>query len=246
MENLNNVLGDLKKGHGSLAAQKAQLEAQHASVKERLDNIEALFGDATNRQTKELKGLKSLHDKHAAVLTKQSSQLDDLLSHKDHHASMPERMAYLEQMLGDSADKHAAHVAELHKKLEQEKAARDKHHGSVKDMLAKEQDERGGHHASINERVDYLENVIGTNADKHAKELEKLARSHKELTGELKAKGDSHEGVTERVSKLEKALVETAERQAREAKATKAKFESFSMKLSVVKEAWGSDTPRSP
>merc|ERR1712060_1019791 len=104
-----------------------------------------------------------------------------------------------------------------------------------------EQEERGGHHASINERVDYLENVIGTNADKHAKELEKLARSHKELTGELKA-----EGVTERVSKLEKALVETAERQAREAKATKAKFESFSNRFSVVKEAWGQQTPRSP
>merc|ERR1740121_2875685 len=241
MENLNNVLGDLKKGHSELHNHRASMDSEHNSVKERLDNIEALFGDATNRQSKELKGLKSLHDKHAAMLTNHASQLEGVLGHQEHHATLPERMAYVEQQLGDSADKHAAHLAELHKKVSQEQAARDKHHGSVKDLLAREQEERSNHHASLNERLDFLEGAMGTNADKHTRELAQLASSHQKLTSEMKGHG---EGVTERVSKLEKALVETAERQARETKATKAKFESFCNRLSAVKDAWGQETPR--
>jgi len=48
----------------------------------------------------------------------------------------------------------------------------------------------------------------------------------------------------ERVSKLEKLVAEATERQAREARAVKAKLDSFDLRVSAVKEAWGQETPR--
>jgi len=207
--------------------------------------MEALFNDASNRQASELKGLKGLHDKHASQLNKHSSQLDDFVqNHQQHHASVPERLDYIEQMMGDSADNHAKQVAELHDKVAKELASRDKHHSGMKTLLEKEQEARGMHHASINERVDYLEGVLGDNAEKHAQELARLASNHQKLTGELKARSEVHSSVSERIATLEKACVDTAERQGREARATRAKFDAFTSRLTVVKDAWGRETPR--
>jgi len=138
-ERFGPSLLELKKGHSELCDHRNTWDSEHVSVKDRLDNIEALFGDTTNRHTKELKGLKSLHDKHVATLTKHASQLEGFATHQEQHATLPERMSYIEQQLGDSADKHLAEVAELHKKVGKEQAAREKHHSSVKELLAREQ-----------------------------------------------------------------------------------------------------------
>jgi len=181
-----------------------------------------------------------------ATLTKHASHIDGFAAHQEQHATLPERLAYIEQQFGDSADKHLAEVAELHKKVAKEQASREKHHGSMKDLFAREQEERGSHHASLNERVDFLEGAIGDNAEKHARELAQLVSGHQKLSGDMKSRGDGHGAVVERVNKLEKVVGETAERQTRDSRAVKAKFESFISRLSAVKEAWVQETPRSP
>merc|ERR1740121_2981241 len=126
-EKFGAALKDLKKGHSDLHDHRNSMDSLHASLQDRVDNMEAVFGDVTNRQMKELKALKVTHDKQGALITKHASLLDGFAGHQEHHASLPERMAYIEQQLGDSADKHAAEVAELHKKVAREKDSRDKH-----------------------------------------------------------------------------------------------------------------------
>jgi len=244
VERFGPTLLELKRSHSELSDGNASFDAEHAGTKERLDNMEALFGDASNRQSKDLLNLKGLHDKHASMLTKHASQLEGFANHQEHHATIPERMAYVEQVLGDSADKHEAELAELHKKVAKEAAAREKHHGSIKDLLAKEQDARNNHHSTLNERVDYLEGVLGDNADKHAREVAEIASGHQKLHGSLKSQGDGHGAFVERVNKLEKAFAECTENQARQAKAITVRFDSFSNKLHAVSDAWTKSTPR--
>jgi len=243
-ERLGSSLAELKKGHSELHEGRRAYEADAASTKDRLDSMETLFGDSANRHAKELKSLKAAQDKHGSQLSKHASSIDGFSAHQEHHATLPERMDYIEQQIGDSADKHAAEVAALHKKVSQEQAAREKHHGSVKDLLTREQEERGNHHASINERVDYLESVLGDNADKHSQEIAQIVSGHQKLQGELKSRGDIHASVGDRVSKLERALADTAERQVRDSKVTQAKLDAFNNRFSVVKDAWGQETPR--
>ncbi|MBT8139618.1 MAG: hypothetical protein KJP25_07605, partial [Gammaproteobacteria bacterium] len=50
-----------------------------------------------DKHAKELSALKAAHDKHAQGLEESG----------DRHASVDERIKYLEKLLGDSADKHA-------------------------------------------------------------------------------------------------------------------------------------------
>merc|ERR1719469_1331578 len=76
------------------------------------------------------------------------------------HASLPERMAFVEKLRGDSADKHT-------KEIEALKQAHSKH--------AKSLDE---HHATVEQRIDYVEKMLGDSADKHAKELRALKAAH--------------------------------------------------------------------
>lgn len=244
VERFGPAILDLKKGHSELHDHKSSITSDHTALKDRTDNMEALFGDSTNRQTRDLKALKALHDKHATTLTNHASQLDGFTLHQEHHASLPERMTYIEQQIGDSADKHLAEISELHKKVAREQASREKSHNSYKDQMAREQEERGNHHASMNERLDYLESVIGDNADKHASEIASVVSGHQKLYGELGSHGNNHASTAERVSKLEKAAVDVAQRQEREGRATQAKLDVMAKRFSIVKEAWGLETPR--
>merc|ERR1711920_699978 len=111
-------------------------------------------------------------------------------------------------------------------------------------IISREKEERGSHHASLGERVDFLESLIGDNAEKHAREIAAVATGHQKLQGELKSRGEGHSTVSERVNKLEKAVSDAAERQARELSSARAKLESFSNRFSVVRDAWGQETPR--
>lgn len=237
-----------EKHHGGvkdlLARESEARDAHHATLSERVDFLESMLGDTADKHAQELKNLKSSHDKLGGLLTKQGSQLDGFDAHREHHASIPERMAYLEQQLGDSADKHSAELAALHKKVSQEQAARDKHHGNVKDLLARESEARDTHHATLSERVDFLEGMLGDTADKHAQELAQIASGHQKLQGELKSRGESHASVSDRVVRLEKGLAEATERQSRDSKSIYAKLDSFGNRFSAVKGAWSSETPR--
>jgi len=111
------------------------------------------------------------------------------------HTAIEQRMAYIEQMLGDSADKHA--------KLEAG-------HSNLR-KLQKEQEARGAHHAAMQERITYLENAIGDSADKHAKweaSHGKLAKLHNEHS-------QNHAAVEQRISYIEEMLGDTADKHAK-------------------------------
>merc|ERR1712238_587648 len=135
------------------------------------------------------------------------------------HASLPERMAFVEKLLGDSADKHAKELRAL-------KAAHDRHASDVSEL-------KGGHaaHATLPERINYLERLVGDSADKHAKEVaalqeahRKFAESHgkqvKDVEG-LKALHAHHAGVAERLDYIEKFMGDSADKHFEELQALK-------------------------
>merc|ERR1712050_256013 len=147
-------------------------------------------------------------------------------AHGTRHASVEERIKYLEKELGDSADKHAKALSALdasHKKLE---GGLDALHGHVKGLG----DAHGKMHATVEERVTFLEKEIGDSADKHLKqirELEALNDGHKkmgsrldELHGNVRGMSDyvsnkHHFSLEERVKYIEKEMGDSAEKHAR-------------------------------
>merc|ERR1719229_349490 len=113
----------LKAAHDRHAADVASLKAghdQHASVPERINYLEQLLGDSADKHSQELAAIKDAHAKFLAAHGKQSKDVDSLKALHAHHATMGERIHYLEKALGDSADKHAEELQAL-------KAAHSKH-----------------------------------------------------------------------------------------------------------------------
>ena len=113
----------------------------HDSVGKRLAYVEKLLDDSADKQAAELQALKDAHDRHA-------QDLSSMRAAHLHHASLPERI--------DSADKHARELQAL-------KDAHDKH---TKGPEAT-QDE----HACVDDRIKYLEQLLGRSVDKHACKL---------------------------------------------------------------------------
>ncbi|CAE8641288.1 unnamed protein product, partial [Polarella glacialis] len=152
-------------------------------------------------------------------------------------ASVQERMRYLEEALGDSAEKHdrAAKAFDSHKQAQAKLSA---------DMKARE-----AGHATLQERLGSVEHFIGDSADKHSQEIaaahvmldtansriaqehaareahsaavENLRKAHGVLSGEKQALEKSHATLAERLDFLEKALGDSADKQAREIESVK-------------------------
>merc|ERR1711957_611217 len=80
--------------------------------------------------------------------------LGDSADHRsEQHAALHDRMEYVENLLGDSADKHA-----LWELTHAEQA-----------NLQKESEARGEQHAALQERMWYIETLLGDSADQHAR-----------------------------------------------------------------------------
>jgi hypothetical protein len=80
------------------------------SMETRLENLEALLGESTERHAKELENAK-----------KKLGSLDSALSKcadAKHHSSLQERVAYLEQTIGDSVDDHTQHKNSIDGRLD--------------------------------------------------------------------------------------------------------------------------------
>merc|ERR1712113_542956 len=101
---------------------------------------------------------------------------------------MGERLDYLEQIVGDSADKHA-------KQLKSIEMAHTKHAKCLDDALSR--------HASVEERLKYLEDLIGDSSDKHAKELTALKNEHSMSSKDWEG---INSNMGERLEALEKAF----------------------------------------
>jgi len=216
-------LGDLQKAHSSLANEKAALDMHYAALKERVEYLDGLLSSSADKHSRELEAIKSAHAKLASETKEHHGKFADILAEeKDargaHHLSVQERLAFLENLLGESADKHDQHLSALeahkgfHAKLTSEMESLKRAHESHlkgKDSLDK-------HHASVSERLEYIETLLGDSAEKHTRELEALKAAHAKLTKERDGVASHQGSLNQRVELLEKALSDAVDKHATE------------------------------
>lgn len=122
-----------------------------------------------------------------------SKEVEDVVknllgAHEEHgekHAGLIERVKYLEDFVGESADQHQKMIAAAHGNHEE-------------------------HKTSMETRLEYIEAMIGDNADKHAQELNRQVEDmQKKLT--QCAQGEHHATLETRVDFLEKYIGESVD-----------------------------------
>merc|ERR1712226_74802 len=193
---------NLEGGNRKLHAGLKEHGDRHATIEDRLKSLEKNMGDTLQNHAKTLDALDASH-------TKMHSGLDELHgrvkgmndAHGKRHATMEERVTYLEKEMGDSADKHNRAIEALeagHKKLN---GGLDDLHGHVTS--------HGQRHATIEERMNYLEKEVGDSCDKHARALAALEGDHKKLNGAL---ADRHATLEERLKYIEHQLNDSADK----------------------------------
>eukprot|EP00930_Biecheleria_cincta_P083353 TRINITY_DN72938_c0_g1_i1.p1 TRINITY_DN72938_c0_g1~~TRINITY_DN72938_c0_g1_i1.p1 ORF type:complete len:1818 (+),score=410.71 TRINITY_DN72938_c0_g1_i1:251-5455(+) len=235
-ERHGSTLEELKKAHGMMQTDKTALDSHHATLKERVDFLETFVGESADKHTKELENLKALHTKTTADAKAQHGKINEQLEKEknardSHHATMQERLTYMETLLGDSAEKHDAHMKEIEGlRSTQAKHAADlkSHHGKLTDQVTKEREARDFHHASVQERLDYLESALGQSADKHEKHtkaLEDQKAMHGKLASELRSREASHATLAERIAYVEKCMGDSADKHAQEIAAAVSKLD---------------------
>jgi len=138
--------------------------APAAAILERLSNLEQDVGCTNEKHGKALEALGSSHDKHTIVMSKASRDLESLTSRHEaqvgDHATIAERVSYLEQQIGDSADQNVAAVADLHERLAAEQGHRERYHSNMSELHGQAQNEWAGNHATVNERITFIEERV--------------------------------------------------------------------------------------
>ncbi|CAJ1406631.1 unnamed protein product [Effrenium voratum] len=186
----NLALTELRSSHQKLQSDAKTKESNHNTLLERIQYMEKVMGDSAVKHSQELAEAHSKIDEmhsrvakcevHGESLESLKKSTASLASGKtrleEHHASLGERVDYLEKALGDSADRHAlemasAHskLAALHSRLGDEKEARERHASNTTENIVKERSTRETHHSSLEERLTYLETYLGESADKQGK-----------------------------------------------------------------------------
>jgi chromosome segregation ATPase len=189
--------------HGNLQSESDAREQHHATLFQRMDYLEKLIGDNADKHSKELE---AAHHKLTATRDKldEASQMMDASHGKidgfhgdlqakidglhssfmagqdgfqESHHSIGERLAYLERLMGDSADLHEetkktmndAHqkLAEIHGHIQGEKQ-------DVQNSITGWREQHERHSATLEQRVEYVENQIGSSADENRKSFEDL------------------------------------------------------------------------
>ncbi|CAE6912035.1 unnamed protein product [Symbiodinium sp. CCMP2592] len=219
-------LDTLHKAHNSLQSQKAQQDAVHASLRERVEFLESSIGDNADKHGKALAELRASHAKLVTDSKSKETAHSSFLG-KDTQR-LTERLQYIEQLLGDSASKHAQELADARAKLDDMHARVSKCEvqGEQVDSLKKAQNTMAGgkaaleeHHASLAERVGYLEKALGDSADRHSAELattrSKVESLHSRLGVEQQEQSQNrakHYSLEERLNFLETYLGESKEK----------------------------------
>jgi hypothetical protein len=141
--------------------------------------------------------------------------------------TMEQRLEYLEGLIGDSAEKYGTALAEamvklndLHKAVAS--CAQQEHHATLEERLAfvekelgESADKNDKHKTSMEERMEFLETKLGDSAEKHAKEIEDAKAKLGDLHGAVAAcaKQEHHATLEERLTFIEKELGESADKQ---------------------------------
>eukprot|EP00931_Biecheleriopsis_adriatica_P076959 TRINITY_DN5061_c0_g1_i1.p1 TRINITY_DN5061_c0_g1~~TRINITY_DN5061_c0_g1_i1.p1 ORF type:complete len:1654 (-),score=515.86 TRINITY_DN5061_c0_g1_i1:27-4988(-) len=202
LKDTHSKLHDAHHEHKSESAKEAQ--EKFATIEERIAYLEQELG--------------SHAEKHGEALTGAHGKLQELhdsfVERHAHHLSMEERLSYVEKMMGDSAEKHAKELEALkdtHSKLH------DAHH-EHKSESAKEAQEK---FATIEERIAYLEQELGSHAEKHGEALSGAHGKLQEMCDKLSERDVHHLTLDERVAWIEKTVGDTAENHEKELKELK-------------------------
>jgi len=146
----------------------------------RIEYLEKLLGDSTEKQRTELRALKEEQDKYL-------KNLEDVSKQAAHHASLPERVDYLEKLMGQSADKHLEEITALKAANTRYEAAHGEHAKEWQDLKAANTRYEAAHgehakelqdlkaNATMTTRLDYFEKMLDDSADKHTREFAALA-----------------------------------------------------------------------
>jgi len=212
---IGNQLADLHGKHMEAqmenARHKKNVEGAHATMGQRVEYIEKMLGDSADKH----KAHEDKQGKNKSDVDSAHQKIQELTTRLQDHSSVPQRIQYLEKLVGDSADKHNQHKQEvngllkdLHQKVSE--------HQSFSQIEKKTRD---GAHAGVEERLKYVEKVMGDSADKH-RELQKMHQmlhdSHKQSAGDLdnahKKMLDVHATLQQRVNYLEKLVGDSADK----------------------------------
>jgi chromosome segregation ATPase len=209
-----NTVGELRKAHSGLSSDKNSWEMSHASLKERVDHLDMLLGEAGEKHGKGLEAALAKLDQlnsRLAACERTGAALSELKrSHSDlthgkasieaHHASLKERMDYVERLLGDSAEKHT-------KELEAIRFAHDRHLASLTKCSKDLESVKAAHsqHSSMGERLSLLERALGDLSHKHSQEVSAMSQKaellHSKLAEETVARERHHSSIRDLISK---------------------------------------------
>jgi len=246
-DRLGESINDVKKSQDKLAKDAID-NPHHAGVQERLSYIENLLGDSADQHAAELAQLKKSHDQHKDAISKHAKELEAIKGKAAHHATLAERVDYLENFMGSSADKHSSELEAAHVKA-------DALHGR---LLSLERQAAGSNEAqkrivpagqssaeeqvfAIKDRVDYLETLIGDSMDKHAKELRALKDNHSKHSRDaegLRSTVARHATLEDRLEALESSLAEASRKLSDQSGSAQSRFEKVHARLSAC-EAFG-------
>ncbi|CAE7636955.1 unnamed protein product [Symbiodinium pilosum] len=199
-------ISELHRSHSTSSQEhKAALAAHSASLGERLDFLEKSLGQSAEKHAKEVDALKASHSR----ITTETKLRDA------HHATVSERLEYIEKMIGDSADKHAKELSAAHEKIQDmhkrvaDCEARGSHVEAVRkahDKMANDQAAHASNHATLRERVDFLEKKVGDSAEHHKKELQATRQFQEQLHSRLNEERQLREQAHEQLQGEKAAL----------------------------------------
>jgi len=131
-----------------------------------------------------------------------------------HHATLEERLAIIEQQLGECSENNSQAMAKLECHHKEFSCSLSQLHGHV----SREKESREGHHATVNERLEHLEKYVGESADKHGKHIEAVNAKFNlfsgNLTAEKGAREKQHLTIEERLALIDRQIKECSESQA--------------------------------
>lgn len=203
MKSIKDLHADFRNRHGAS-------DQHHANMQQRVDYLEKMMGDSADKHAAHVKQLEELRRSHDDAHGRHANVAQAL---KDKHASVEERLKFLEQAIGDSADRHS-------QELKQTKMQLEALHGKLSDEQGLREG-RDKHHATLEERMRYLEQALGDSADKHSREL----KAHKD------GRDKQHASLEEKVKYIEKLIGDSADEHAKKLEAHKRDLEDHKRNL---------------
>eukprot|EP00435_Cladocopium_sp_Y103_P057782 s1350_g20.t1 len=146
-QGLQSALSKLEDMHCMLKDHMStRTEKLHGSIQERLEHLEKQFEQEHDRREKETEARLALEQQFGASLETQARELKQVESQVEQAHLLGNLRSSLQQHADNSADKHAMEIGQAHANF---------------GKLSTEREGRGAHHATMEERLQQLEQAIG-------------------------------------------------------------------------------------